>query len=116
MSESTAENSVIDNRIKEIVRDLLLKEDIVNFDKAEFEVRLHKKVNELLSSKGVALAFLSMVVIPDEQTREAIDVVSAYRIYEPKGFKEAGQDVVKARAGATKIILNLDPQTGKLTE
>lgn len=99
----TAENSVIDKRIKEIARDLLIAEDIVDFSQAEFESKLLEKVNELLKTKGVRLNFLSFVPIPEEQTRQAIDVVTAMKIYEAKGLKNIGDAVSTARAGATKV-------------
>ena len=99
----TAENSVIDKRIKEIARDLLLNEDIVDFNQNEFESELLKNVNGLLKSKGVTINFLSFVPIPEEQTRQAIDVVTAMKIYESKGLTEIGKSVSSARAGATKV-------------
>lgn len=99
----TAENSVIDKRIKEVARDLLINEDIVEFSQAEFETTLLNKVNKLLDSKGVKLNFLSFVPIPEEQTRQAIDVVTAMKIYESKGLTEVGRAVSSARAGATKV-------------
>lgn len=99
----TAENAVIDKRIKEVTRDLLIHEDIVEFSQADFEDKLLKKVNELLSPKGVKLNFLSFVPIPEEQTRLAIDVVTASKIYKSKGLEEVGKAVSTARAGATKV-------------
>lgn len=99
----TAENSVIDKRIKEVARDLLINEDIVEFSQAEFETTLLNEVNKLLDSKGVKLNFLSFVPIPEEQTRQAIDVVTAMKIYESKGLTEVGRAVSSARAGATKV-------------
>lgn len=99
----TAENSVIDKRIKEIARDLLLTEDIVDFNQNEFEAELLKNVNDLLKTKGVTINFLSFVPIPEEQTRQAIDVVTAMKIYESKGLTEIGKAVSAARAGATKV-------------
>lgn len=99
----TAENSVIDKRIKEVARDLLINEDIVEFSQAEFEATLLNEVNKLLDKKGVKLNFLSFVPIPEEQTRQAIDVVTAMKIYESKGLTEVGRAVSSARAGATKV-------------
>ena len=40
---------------------------------------------------GVRLNFLTLTFIPDEQTRQAIDVATAMRIYESKGIKEVGE-------------------------
>jgi hypothetical protein len=99
----TAENSVIDKRIKEISRDLLIHEDIVDFSQADFEEKLLTEVNKLLETKGVRLNFLSFVPIPEEQTRLAIDVVTAAKIYNSKGLSEVGKAVSSARAGASRI-------------
>jgi len=106
----TAENSVIDKRIKEVARDLLIGEDIVEFSQAEFETTLLEKVNDLLKSKGVKLNFLSFVPIPEEQTRQAIDVVTAMKIYESKGLTEIGKAVSSARAGASKIDVTVQKE------
>lgn len=99
----TAENSVIDKRIKEASRNLLINEDIVEFSQAEFEDKLLKEVNKMLESKGVQLNFLSFVPIPEEQTRQAIDVVTAAKIYKSQGLEELGKAVAAARAGASKV-------------
>lgn len=107
----TAENSVIDKRIKEASRDLLITEDIVEFSQADFEDRLLKEVNTLLSKKGVQLNFLSFVPIPEEQTRQAIDVVTAAKIYTSKGLDELGKSVASARAGATKVNVTVQKDT-----
>lgn len=109
----TAENSVIDKRIKEVARDLLITEDIVEFSQAEFETLLLDKVNTLLKSKGVKINFLSFVPIPEEQTRQAIDVVTAMKIYESKGLTEIGKAVSSARAGATKVSVTVQKDQEK---
>jgi hypothetical protein len=109
----TAENSVIDKRIKEVARDLLIGEDIVEFSQAEFETTLLEKVNDLLKTKGVKLNFLSFVPIPEEQTRQAIDVVTAMKIYESKGLTEIGKAVSAARAGASKIDVTVQKDEAK---
>lgn len=106
----TAENSVIDKRIKEASRNLLITEDIVEFSQAEFEDKLLKEVNKMLEPKGVLLNFLSFVPIPEEQTRQAIDVVTAAKIYKAQGLDELGKAVATARAGATKMQVTV-PQT-----
>ena len=70
----SAENSIIDKRIKDIARSLLGNMDIVEFDQSEFETRLLDAVNENLATRGVQLNFLSFVPEPSEQTAQAIDV------------------------------------------
>jgi len=104
-SYESAENTVIDKRIREAVTNLLINEDIVDFSQAEFEDRLLEEVNKRLVSKGVHLNFLSFVPIPEEQTRLAIDMMTAMKVYESKGLKELGEKVAVARAGSAKIQL-----------
>ena len=103
----TAENSVIDKRIKDVIRDLLPAEDIVDFSQADFEERLMVKVNEALKSRGVRINFLSFVPTPDVQTRQAIDVATAMKIYDSKGLHEEGKLIIAAKAGATTVVTNV---------
>lgn len=101
----TAENSVIDKRIKETAGNLLVSQDIVDFSQSDFEELLVIEVNKMLKSRGVILNFLQFVPIPSEQTAQAIDVATAYKIYDSKGLSEVGKSVMSARAGATKITV-----------
>lgn len=104
----TAENSVIDKRIKEVARELLVVEDITDFSQSDFEDNLLLKVNKLLESKGVQLNFLSFVPIPDEQTRTAIDVATASKIYKAKDLIDIGEKVLAAKAGATRVTVTVE--------
>lgn len=104
----TAENSVIDKRIKEVARELLIAEDITDFSQSDFEDKLLTKVNMLLKTKGVELNFLSFVPIPDEQTRTAIDVATASKIYKAKDLVEIGEKVLAAKAGATRVTVTVE--------
>ncbi len=99
----SAENAVIDKRIRDVSTGLLLNEDIVDFSQAEFEDKLLEETNKRLADKGVKLNFISFVPTPEEQTRLAIDMMTAMKIYESRGLGELGQKVAVARAGATKI-------------
>ena len=103
----SAENSIIDKRIKDIARDLLLDIDIVEFDQSEFEDALQVQVNKALSDRGVRINYLSFVPTPSEQTEQAIDVATAMKIYESKGLEEIGKQVISNKAGATKIEMNV---------
>lgn len=102
----SAENTIIDKRIKDISRDLLANIDIVDFDQSDFENSLLDEANKLLSERGVRINFLSFVPIPSEQTAQAIDVATAWRIYDSKGLQEIGKEVMSNRAGANKIIIS----------
>jgi hypothetical protein len=54
----------------------------------------------------VHLNFITLTFDLDEQTRQAIDVATAMKIYESKGLQEIGKQVMTQRAGATKIIID----------
>jgi hypothetical protein len=112
----SAENSIIDKRIKDIARDLLLNIDIVEFDQSEFEDTLQTQVNKALSDRGVHINFLSFVPTPSEQTEQAIDVATAMKIYESKGLMEIGKQVIANKAGAAKIEMNVKSETQTPTE
>jgi hypothetical protein len=101
----SAENRVIDKRIREIAKGLFLNEDIVDMEQADLEEKLEIESNKLLDKYGVRLNFLTLTFIPDEQTRQAIDVATAIRIYDSKGIREIGEKVIAARAGATKVVV-----------
>lgn len=101
----SAENSIIDKRIKDISRDLLGNLDIVDFDQSEFEDKLLEAVNKSLESRGVRINFISFVPEPSEQTAQAIDVATAWRIYESKHLEEVGKQVISNKAGANRIII-----------
>lgn len=100
-----AENTVIDKRIKDICRNLFIDEDVVIFSPSDFEIKLVEPLNEVLEKRGVHINYISIVPVFDVQTSEAIDVATAIQIYESKNLRELGEDVIKARAGASKIDL-----------
>lgn len=101
----SAENSIIDKRIKDVSRDLLNKVDIVDFDQSEFEDRLLTQVNTELAKRGVRINFLSFVPEPSEQTAQAIDVATAMRIYSSKNMEEVGKLIMANKAGANHITI-----------
>lgn len=105
----TAENSVIDKRIREVTSSSLVNEDIVDFSQAEFEDSLLIAVNKELESRGVRLNYLTFVPIPQEQTMLAIDMATAMKVYESKGLTELGRLVAVARAGAGRIQVGSTP-------
>lgn len=106
----SAENSIIDKRIKEAARNLLQNVDIVEFDQSEFEDTLTLVVNKSLENRGVRLNYLSFVPTPSEQTEQAIDVATAMKIYESKGLQEVGKLVIANKAGATKVEMSVKNQ------
>ncbi|WP_256013192.1 SPFH domain-containing protein [Desertivirga xinjiangensis] len=101
----TAENSVIDKRIREVVKGLLIKEDIVEADQADLENEILNQSNKMLEQLGVKLNFITLTFDLDNQTRQAIDVATAMKIYQTKKLDDVGKSVISARAGATQITV-----------
>jgi hypothetical protein len=107
----SAENMVIDKRIRDVSKAILLSEDIVELDQAEMENRLHVESNKILEPLGVRLNFITLTFDLDEQTRQAIDVSTAMKIYDSKNLSDIGKQVMSQRAGAPKIIIeNKQPE------
>lgn len=100
-----AENMVIDKRIKEVAKSLFVDEDIVELDQSELEDRLLSESNKILEPLGVKLNFITLTFDLDEQTRQAIDVATAMKIFRSRGIESVGLEVMKARAGATKVVV-----------
>lgn len=104
----TAENLLIDRRIREVASTLLRDEDIVVFDASEFEDKLLAELNKVLEERGVALNSIAFVPTPDDQTRQAIDTGAALRVYQAIGQEELGRQMMVARAGAPVIHVSTD--------
>lgn len=104
----SAENTVIDKRLREVVGNLVNEQDIVAFDQGAFEDQLLADANKMLANRGVRLNFIAFVPTPDVQTRQAIDVATAAKIYEANGLGGSGTAIMAARAGAPQIITNVD--------
>lgn len=101
-----AENVVIDVRLRELVTTMTKAEDIVKFNPSTFEDRLFGEANKVLGERGVTLNSMTFVTLPEDQTRMAIDAATAMAVYESKGMVEMGQQLVIARAGATRVEVN----------
>lgn len=99
----TAENVVIDVRLREITTSTTLKHDIVNFNPSDFEDKLFEAANKELAKRGVHLNSITFVTVPDEQTRLSIDAATAMQVYKNKGMLDFGQRLAIAKAGAAKI-------------
>lgn len=100
-----AENMVIDKRIKDVAKRIFVDEDIVELDQSEIENHLSAESNKVLEQLGVHLNFITLSFDLDEQTRQAIDVSTAMKIYESKGLADLGKQVMSQRAGATRITV-----------
>jgi hypothetical protein len=101
-----AENKVIDKRIRDVAKGILLTQDIVELDQGEIEDELLEKANARLHPIGIQLNFITLTFDLDEQTRQAIDISTAMKIYESKQIKELGEKVMSAKAGAPRITVD----------
>lgn len=102
----TAENVVIDTRLREIVTASTGGHDIVNFNPSAFEDMLFNQAQKVLAERGVSINSMTFVILPDEQTRTAIDAATAMAIYESRGIGKLGERVIEAKAGATRVEVN----------
>lgn len=100
-----AENRVIDKRIRDVAKAMFLKEDIIELDQAELENKLSEQCNKILEPYGIVLNFITLTFDTDAQTRQAIDVATAMKIYKSKDLEELGKQVIIARAGANQITV-----------
>lgn len=98
-----AENSVIDKRIREVATSRTVALNIVDFNPAKFEDELMLGSNKDLEARGVKINSMTLVMTPEEQTRQAIDAATAMNVYSSKGLTELGQKLAIARAGAPVI-------------
>jgi hypothetical protein len=112
----SAENMVIDKRIKDVAKAVFINEDIVELDQSEIETHLLNESNKILEPLGVRLNFITLTFDLDEQTRQAIDVSTAMKIYESKGLQEIGKQVMSQRAGASKIVIENKTEAAKVKE
>lgn len=111
-----AENMVIDKRIKDVAKDIFVSEDIVELDQSELEDILLSESNKVLEPLGIKLNFITLTFDLDEQTRMAIDIATAMKIYQSRGLVDIGREVMKERAGATKIIVENKPDNTNKSE
>lgn len=100
-----AENMVIDKRIKDVAKNVFISEDIVELDQSDLEAHLLTESNKILEPLGVHLNFITLTFDLDEQTRQAIDVSTAMKIYESKGLGDIGKQVMVQKAGAPNITV-----------
>lgn len=107
----SAENTIINRRIREVVSSTLIHQNIVTFDQAKVEDQMLDAINEKLAERGVQLLSMQFVVTPDEQTRQAMDVASARQVYQSVGITDVGDKLLVARAGVSRIIIGSDPDT-----
>lgn len=108
----SAENTIINRRIRETTSTVLSGQSIVEFDQAKIEDPLLDQINDSLKPRGVRLVSMQLVVIPDDQTRQAMDVASARQVYASVGLGELGDRVIVARSGATNVTVGQPAASG----
>lgn len=103
----SAENRVIDKRLKDVAKRLLEESDIVGLDVSDMEMKIQQQAQEVLSKYGIEFDFITFILLPDDLTRQAIDASIAMKIYNTNGIGELGKQLLVARAGANSInIIN----------
>lgn len=100
-----AENIIINRTLREITTEVTRDSEIIDANPADLEDIVFKKAQETLASRGVTISDMAFVLDPDEQTRLAIDVATAMRVYNNAGIADAGKAIAIARAGASKIVV-----------
>jgi hypothetical protein len=100
-----AENMVIDKRIRDVSKAIFINEDIVELDQAEIENKLLETSNKVLDPLGVTLNFITLTFDLDDQTRQAIDVSTAMKIYDSKNLTDLGKAVIIQKAGAARVVV-----------
>lgn len=104
-----AENMVIDKRIRDVSKSIFINEDIVELDQSEIENKLLDVSNKVLDTLGVSLNFITLTFDLDEQTRQAIDVSTAMKIYDSKNLTDLGKSVIVQKAGAARVVVENKP-------
>lgn len=101
-----AENIIIDKLLREETTNLTRKIDVVDANPSDIEEAVFKAASDLLQKRGVTLSDVALVIVNEDQTRLAIDIATALRVYEAASVGEVGQKIMAARAGATQININ----------
>lgn len=108
-----AENIIIDKMLREVTTELTRTKDIVDANPAEIEDGIMQRAIEILKKKGITINDMALVIENDEQTRLAIDAATAIRVYEAANMKSSGEQIIVARSGATKIVIQNNSDSNK---
>lgn len=100
------ENRVIDKRIREAAKAVLLKNDVVEFDQGDLEDEILEEANKLTEKIGIHINFISLTLSMGSQTEQAIDAAVAMQIYASRGMEDVGKSLILAKAGATQVNVN----------
>jgi hypothetical protein len=106
-SLETIEGRLIDRKFHDVSATLLVEEDVKNFDQSLFEGKLNNVLNQDLSNNyGVRISAISVVPEFGEQLETALDAAQVLEVYKSLNEEALGKEVIKNKAGATKIIIN----------
>ncbi len=100
----TIENSVVDKMLIDLIREYTPNKE-AGIDELEVEKDLNKLAVQEFADRGVEIYNMSININFSDQTEEALDVISALRFYQKNGELDLGRDVIKAKAGATKVTV-----------
>lgn len=101
-----AENLLIDKLLRGIYTEYSDDKDIADVTVEESEDFLFTTARDKLKEKGINLQDITLVIDPSPQTQEAVDVVTAMKVYKAAGLEQEGVKIITARAGAAKIEVN----------
>lgn len=99
------ENTVVDKMLIDLIREYTPNKE-AGIDELEVEKDLNKLSESQFKNRGVEIYNMSININYTEQTEEAIDVISALKFYERNNQLELGREVIKSKAGATKIKID----------
>lgn len=104
------ENSVVDKMLIDLVR-----EYTPNKEAGVDESIIEKEIGDLSKSKfanrGVEFYNMSVNVNFTPQTEEALDVISALQFYKLSGEEQLGREVIRMKAGATRVVQTQENKT-----
>ena len=98
------ENTVVDKMLADIIREYTPSVDPSEVD----ELKIEKELEAMTKAKmhrGIEFSGISLNVDFSPQTEEALDVMSALKFYEANDELELGKEIIKAKAGATKVTI-----------
>jgi hypothetical protein len=99
------ENAVVDKMLVDLIREYTPTKE-AGIDELEVEKDLNKLSETEFRNRGVEIYNMSINITFTQQTEEALDVISALRFYERNNELELGREVIKAKAGATKVTVD----------
>lgn len=109
------ENNVVDKMLIDLIRDYTPTQE-AGVDEARIERELGDLARSKFASRGVEFFNMSVNVNFTPQTEEALDVISALEFYKASGEEELGREVIRAKAGATRIVVQQNNPAQPTTE